>query len=153
MRAARGHRALCGALMPIKTSLSSSDPLSVAVDVSVIGVQEGANPRGSTLAALSKKLGPVVAKTLKREEFTGKRDQICDFPTNGLLKPARVVLVGLGNGGPLTEADVRLLAARGARHALGVRAASVAIELPAGVAGAERAAAEGAVLGAYRFTR
>ena len=74
---------------PSRFPLSSSDPLSVAADVSVIGVPEGALPRGGAIAALSKALGPVVAKTLKREEFTGKRDQILEFSTNGLLKTFR----------------------------------------------------------------
>ena len=61
--------------MPIKVSLSSTDVLSVPVDVAVIGVPEGASLRGGVLGQLSKALGPNVAKTLKREEFVGKRDR------------------------------------------------------------------------------
>ena len=37
--------------MPLKISLSSSDPLSVAADVVVIGVPEGVNPRAGALGA------------------------------------------------------------------------------------------------------
>jgi leucyl aminopeptidase len=139
--------------MPLKISLSSSDPLSVAADVSVVGVTEGALQRAGIISALSKKLGNTVQRTLKREEFTGKRDQVIDFPTNGMLRPVRVLLVGLGNQAPPTDSDVRLLAAKGARFALSVRASSVAITVPEGVEGAERAAAEGLVLGSYRFNR
>ena len=43
-------------------------------------------------------LGPVVARNIKRDEFTGKKDQVADFPTNGAAKPARVVVMGLGKG-------------------------------------------------------
>src|SRR5260221_12865228 len=102
--------------MSIKISLSSSDPLSAAADVTVIGIAESAKAgaqKGGALAALTKALGPVVARTLKREDFTGKKDQQVELVTNGALKTARVVLVGLGSG-PVTEAQVRTLAARGA---------------------------------------
>jgi leucyl aminopeptidase len=138
--------------MSIKLSLTAADPLSTAADVVVVGVPEGSSPKSGILAALGKALGPSVAKAVKREEFTGKKDQTLDFATNGAIKPGRVLLIGLGSG-PLTEADVRLLAAKGARCALGARASSAAVALPSGVAGAERAGAEGVVLGAYRFSR
>src|SRR4051794_6603876 len=101
--------------MPIKISLSSSDPLGVAADVVVIGVPEGVSPRAGVLSALGKALGPSVARAVKREEFTGKKDQTLELVTNGAIRPQRVVLFGLGNASQLTEADVRLLAARGAR--------------------------------------
>ena len=139
--------------MPIKISLTSTDSLSVAADLVVVGVREGALERAVAVDTLSKALGPIVGKTLKRDEFTGKKDQMVDFSTNGALKPARVLLLGLGSAETFTAADVRLLAAKGARFATGIRASSLVVELPAGVAGAERAAAEGVVLGAYRFTK
>ena len=137
--------------MSIKITLSSAAPLSAPVDVAVIGVAEGASPRSGILGELSKALGPVVQRTLKREDFTGKKDQLVELVTNGAVKPTRVVLLGLGSGA-ITEAQARALAARGARFAQSSRAASLLIELPA-VAGATRAAAEGVVLGAYRFTK
>jgi leucyl aminopeptidase len=60
--------------------------------------------------------------------------------------------MGLGSGTP-TESQVRTLAAKAARLAQNGRAESLAFELPPGVVGGERAAAEGVVLGAYRFTK
>jgi leucyl aminopeptidase len=139
--------------MSIKIALASSDPLSVAADVLVAGIPEGAVQSSSIIAELTKAIGTVVTRTLKRDEFSGKKDQTIDFSTNGATKPGRVLLVGLGGAGKLSDVDVRLLAAKGARFANGVRATSLAIDLPEGVQGAERAAAEGALLGAYRFTR
>jgi leucyl aminopeptidase len=137
--------------MPIKLSISSSDPLSTVADLAVVGVPEGAKVEEGFLAQLATALGPVVAKNLKRDEFTGKKDQVADFQTNGATKAARVVVMGLGKG-PISDADVRVLAAKAARFALTVKASSLTVHLPQ-VAGAERAGAEGAILGAYRFTR
>ncbi len=138
--------------MTLKLSLSTSDPLSAAADVAVIGVAEGASHKVGSLAALAKALGPVVQRTLKREEFSGKRDQVVEFATNGQLKPAKVLLMGLGSG-ELTEAQVRTMAAKAARAAQSMRASSLVLEVPSGLALAERAAAEGVVLGAYRFSK
>ena len=137
--------------MPIKLSISSSDPLSTVADLAVVGVPEGAKVDEGFLADLAKALGPVVAKNVKRDEFTGKKDQVVDFATNGAAKASRVVVMGLGKG-PLSDADVRVLAAKAARLALGSKATSLTVAIP-DVPGAERAAAEGAVLGSYRFTR
>jgi leucyl aminopeptidase len=138
--------------MPIKVNLASSDPLSVAADVVVLGVPEGASTGDGVLARLAEALGEGVARQVKRDDFTGKKDQLLDFQTHGALKPARVLLLGMGSG-KLTDIDYRVLAAKGARFANSVRAESIAIAVPATVDRAERAAAEGLVLGAYRFTR
>jgi leucyl aminopeptidase len=137
--------------MPIKLSITSSEPLSTVADIAVVGVLEGAKIEEGFLKALADALGPIVAKNIKRDEFTGKKDQVADFQTNGATKPGRVVVMGLGKG-PVTDVDVRLLAAKAARLAQSAKATSLAIQLP-DAPGAERAAAEGAMLGAYRFTR
>ncbi len=139
--------------MSIKLSLSSSEPLSVAADVLVLGVPEGSPMKEGALGDLAKALGPSMGKLVKRDEFTGKKDQTLEISTTGTdLKPGRILLIGLGNPALLTEIDVRLLGARAGRFALGAKASSLAIELPP-VTGAERAAAEGVILGSYRFTK
>ncbi|MBK8254620.1 MAG: leucyl aminopeptidase [Polyangiaceae bacterium] len=135
--------------MPLKLSISTSEPLSTVADIAVVGVTEGAKPDDGFLKDLAAALGPVVAHNLKRDEFTGKKDQVADFQTNGATKAARVVVMGLGKG-PLTASDVRVFAAKAARLAQGSKAGSMSLALP-NVPGAERAAAEGVVLGAYRF--
>ena len=101
--------------MPAKLSISSSDPLSLVSDLTVIGVPEGAKVEEGFLAQLSKALGPVVAKNLKRDEFTGKKDQVADFQTNGAVKPARIVVMGLGKG-PFTDGDDYAVDCRGPEH-------------------------------------
>jgi leucyl aminopeptidase len=137
--------------MPIKLSLSSTEPLSVAADVLVIGVPEGASAKEGLFGELTKRLGPAVAKILKREDFTGKKDQTVEIPCTDEVKPARLLLIGLGKE-LVGENEVRLLAAKAGRFAIGAKASSLALEVPA-VRGAERAAAEGVVLGSYRFTK
>jgi len=137
--------------MPIKLSLSSTEPLSITADVLVIGVPEGASAKEGILGEMTKRLGPTVAKILKREDFTGKKDQTVEIPCTDEVKPARLLLLGLGQE-PLGENEVRLLAAKAGRFAIGAKASSLALELPA-IRGAERAAAEGVVLGSYRFTK
>jgi len=137
--------------MSIKLSVVSQDPLRIDADVAVIGVPEGATTKEGILASLEKALGPVVSRLVKREDFTGKKDQTLDLQTNGALKPHRVLLMGLGKA-TVTDVEVRLLAAKGARLALSSKSESLTIALPEGVAHAARAAAEGAVLGAYRYT-
>jgi leucyl aminopeptidase len=93
----------------------------------------------------------VVARAVKREDFTGKKDQTLDLSTNDALPVGRVLLIGLGKTSPVSDVDVRLLAAKGARFALGAKAESLTIVVPDGVVQGVRAAAEGAVLGSYRF--
>lgn len=139
--------------MPIKLSLTMSDPFSIPADIAFIGIPEGTSEHEGVLAVLAATLGQIFSKALKRDEFTGKKDQVLDLPTGGLMKADRVVLFGLGKTSPLTEVEVRLLSAKGARFALGAKASSIVVVLPEGVQGAVRAAAEGAVLGSYRFTK
>ena len=68
------------------------------------------------------------------------------------VKPARLLLIGLGKE-PLGEVEVRLFAAKAGRFAASAKASSLALQVPASVSGGERAAAEGVVLGSYRFTK
>ena len=106
--------------MPIKIQVASSDPLSTAVDVLVLGVPEGSPSGEGVLAKLQESLGEAVPKQLKRDDFSGKKDQSVEFTTYERVKPARVLVVGLGKG-PHSDVDVRLLAAKGARFAPALR--------------------------------
>jgi len=139
--------------MSIKFSISASEPLNVAADILILGVSEGTSMKEGLFGELARELGPTMAKALKRDEFTGKKDQTLDLHTHGAIKAERVLLIGLGKPGALTAADVRLLAAKGARFATSNKAATLSLFVPENIAGGERAAAEGIVLGAYRFTK
>lgn len=136
--------------MSIQITLSATQPLQLAADVIVVGVAEGATTKSGVLAELAQALGGGVETALKRDEFTGKKDQTIELSTNGALKASKVLVLGLG-AADVGETDVRLFAAKAARFALGAHATSIGLALPG--SGFERAAAEGLVLGAYRFTR
>src|SRR5690242_9320096 len=90
-----------GDRMPLKLSLSSTDPLSVAADVAVIGVPEGASHSEGVLGALASALGRTFEKAVKRDEFTGKKDQVLDLSTSGALPADRVIVIGMGKASPL----------------------------------------------------
>jgi leucyl aminopeptidase len=142
--------------MALKITLTRSDPLQMAVDYVVVGVPEGTARKSAVLRSLKKAVGPLVSKLLNRHEFTGKRDQVVVVPTAGALKAAHVAVVGLGAAATLSSSGIRRMAAVAARRAGAARATSMALALPcdasgAPLEGAGRAAAEGVVLGAYRF--
>lgn len=137
--------------MSLKILLSTSDPLGIVADLAHVPVAEGASVKSGVLATLAAALGPIVQKVVKREEFTGKKDQSLDFVSNGQLKVARVHLTGLGSAAP-TPAAIRVAAAKAARGAQNSKVHSMVFVVPE-VAGGLRAAAEGVVLGAYRFSK
>ncbi len=139
--------------MPIKFSLSSAAPLGATADVLVFGVPEGTSLKDGVFAELAAELGPTMASALKREEFTGKKDQSLDLAAHGAIKAGRVLLLGMGKPNSLADTDVRLLAVKAARFANSNKAGSLALVLPGSIDRAVRAAAEGIVLGAYRFTK
>jgi leucyl aminopeptidase len=138
--------------MGLRITISATNPLQLSADVVAIGVPQGPR-RTAPLKELTDAVGPSVNRAIKRGEFTGKLGQVCEIATAGKVKPAVVLLIGLGDPAELTPAAIRRLAAKTARHASSNRSASVGFMLPDAVEGAERAAAEGLVLGAYRFER
>jgi leucyl aminopeptidase len=135
--------------MSLKITVSGADPLALSVDAVAIGVAKGVKKTGA-LKTLISKLGTVVSKAIRRSEFKGKKGQICEVPTGGKLKPGTVYLIGLGDLDELGTSCLRRLAAMAARRAGNSRNTSLGFELP-DIEGAERYAAEGAVLGAYRY--
>ncbi len=131
--------------MTLHVSISSSSPTEIACDLLVIGVAEGEAP-----GALAEALGAPLARAAKREEFTGKKDQTLEFSPHGIIPAERVLFVGLGKTA-VGDVEARLLAARAARTAQSGKVKSLALVLPA--SGHERVAAEGVVLGSYRFSK
>ncbi len=135
--------------MPFKISLSTSKLLASPVDLAVFGVPENFGPKAlSRLQPIQK----AVAAAVKRSEFKGKKEQCLELTGGGRIRPAQILVLGLGKG-QLTEADVRAHAARAARYAASTHAQTLAIELPVDAEKFVRAAAEGLILGDYRFSK
>jgi leucyl aminopeptidase len=95
----------------------------------------------------------VTELALSAGDFSGKEGETALLYAD--LAAPRLLLVGLGDRSSFTLDKVRRAAATAARRAraLGVREAAFALPSLESVEGAARAAAEGATLGLYRFTR
>ncbi|HSE93192.1 MAG TPA: leucyl aminopeptidase [Methylomirabilota bacterium] len=130
--------------------------VEVEADALVVGVPTDAGALPSRLAALDKRAGGQIKAVLDAERFQGKVGQVTHVYTAGRLGVARVVVVGLGDGGDGTPESARRAAASGLRRARDLGARSVAIELlgdrlPARARA--HAVVEGGILGAYAFDR
>ena len=138
-------------------SLSDKDLKSVKADALVIGVGRGAD--GPVLAEgspLPRALRSQLVDVLSGLGVTGATDQVVKVPAGKDLDAAVLVLTGLG-AVPTGKArgydhEVLRRAAGAATRAL-AGTGSVALSLPTADADGVAAVAEGALLGAYSFTR
>ena len=141
-------------------SLSSSSAGSAKVDAVVIGVAKG--PKGLVLAPGSETVAKAVGKgllpALTGLGATGKAEQVVRLATLGATTAPVVVAVGLGDvpaKGTSYDTEVLRRATGAAARALAgsgkvaVTLAAVGPDVPLQV----RAVAEGALLGAYAFSR
>ena len=105
------------------------------------------------LDALDKELGGAISGQARREEFTAKLGAAVTVNTLGKTHAKTVIVYGLGDAHHVKPAALRTMGARAARSANGEKAKTLAIVAPDGEKLTLRSLAEGAVLGAYRFTR
>ncbi|MCL2779798.1 MAG: leucyl aminopeptidase [Polyangiaceae bacterium] len=143
--------------MSLKISVRSALPSHQKGDIIVVGVVAGdADSKKRDRPMLDdfdRTLGGALDRLLKKEEFTGKKDQQVSIALSGRIKADRLVVIGLGDMEKLGVADVRTFAAKAARAANGDKARRLVLGLPAGLESHLRAIAEGLELGAYRFTK
>jgi leucyl aminopeptidase len=102
-------------------------------------------------------IASVAEPALSGGDFSGKEGETVLLYVNGDLASPRLLLVGLGDRPHFTLERLRRIAANVAKRtrSLEVSEAAFALPSPEGVdiEGSARAAAEGAALGLYRFTR
>jgi len=133
---------------------------ALALPVFEEDLRRGTGPIGS-LDAL---LGGALLRAARAERFEAKAGQELQLPTLGRAPAGRILLLGLGKRAealPRLARDgfepLRMAAGCAGRAAAKAGARSLAVALTDGasadVAGAARAAAEGALLGAYAFLR
>ncbi len=137
----------------------AGDITASAADVLVVNLFEGVKtPRGGT-GAVDKALGGAISQLIKLGDIRGKSGEFTMIHTLGTLAAPRVVVAGLGKQSEFDIDAVRNLSANLARYLRKPGIKSVAtICHGAGIAGLHpeacaQAIAEGATLGAYRFTR
>ena len=122
----------------VTISLSRLAPAAVRNDVLVIGIRDPKSDTG--FAAARQATG-----------FTGEPDQIVTFPAGDLARARLVVAVAVPQQ-PTAE-QLRRLAGAGVRTAVGAKATTIALAFEPADADEVQAIAEGALLGAYAFTR
>ncbi len=133
----------------MKVTLSTDALPKVRADLLALGVRAGGLSSDKTLKAFDKSLGGALVAAAKLEDFSGKSGEVLKVAlSRGGAK--NVLLVGLGDGA-FGEKEARAFAARasGASAKYGV----IAIALPSDEDPILRAATEGALTGAYRYTR
>jgi leucyl aminopeptidase len=133
----------------VRIGVRVAAPEEVDADLLAVGIRSGEGPP----EVLSGAAQPAVSS----EDFTGKRGQTSLLYAGDDLAARRLLLVGLGDRSSFTSERLRGTAASVARRARTLKARSVAFALPtpegSDVRGAARAAAEGTVLGLYRFEK
>ncbi len=137
--------------MPL--TLTSKDPTRLAADALVVATastDDGVVLVGAdTLPAALRNQILRAAVTLG---ITGAADEVCKVPSAGELAAPVLVLTGLGARADHYSPETLRRAAGAATRAL-AGAASVAVALPAGDVERLAAVTEGALLGAYAYTR
>jgi leucyl aminopeptidase len=142
----------------MKISLRTGQPLDVTADVVValVPTLPTAKKKGALagpLAAFDQAFQGELAKLITTEDFTSKKDQQLAVAPLGRIKAKKFVAYGLGAQDAVTANDVRTAFAKIARLANSDKAKSVVVVIPEALHGHLRALAEGAELGAYRFTK
>jgi leucyl aminopeptidase len=133
-------------------SLSAKDPATVKADAVVVGVSSSpAGPRLAGSGALPTALRRNLAGSLTPLGVTGRADEVVRVPSAGSLKAGIVVLTGLGESAAPSPETLRRAAGAATRSLAGT--ATVAFALPADDVPTLAAIAEGALLGAYDFSR
>jgi len=136
---------------PLKLALTDADPATVDADAVIIGTVQA--PGGVALApgaeAIDSAFGGGLLELLKLLGATGRSDEVIKAPTGGSLAAPVVVATGLGRLDDEVSAELTRRASGAATRSLcGIRrAVSTLSAMDLG------AAAEGAALGAYQFTR
>nr|WP_269205103.1 leucyl aminopeptidase [Motilibacter aurantiacus] len=141
--------------------MTSSSPAGLRVDAVVVATLQG--PRGPVLAEgaeeVDKALGGRLARTLSALGATGATGEAVKVPGGDGVTAPVVLAVGLGPAPARRRGEATTYAAETLRRAAGGAARAlagtrrVALALPAPDAAAAAAVAEGALLGAYSFTR
>ncbi|MBX3184678.1 MAG: leucyl aminopeptidase [Polyangiaceae bacterium] len=140
--------------MAPKIQLSSGEPLAAERAVVAVGVVQGALQKHKVLQGLDQALGGSLFAEAASSDFSGAADAQVEVQGTGRISARRVLLIGLGPKRSLDAARLRSFAAVAARAASQLSAPGLTLVLPEKTSGeALRAVAEGAVLGAYRFTK
>ncbi len=139
--------------------VEAGDITKSAADVLVVNLFEGVTAPAGGTGAVDKALDDAISQLIKLGDIRGKSGELTMIHALGKLAAPRVVVAGLGKQAEFDIDAVRNLSANLARYLRKPGIKTVAtICHGAGIAGLDatacaQAIAEGATLGAYRFTR
>lgn len=129
------------------------------LDAVIVNLFQGVKSPAGATGAIDRALDGAISELIADGEITGKRGETTLIHTLGKIPPKRVLVAGLGDPAAFDLAAVRAVSADAARRlrAAGVKSAAT-IAHGAGIGGlnpadAAQAAAEGAILGLYRFDK
>jgi leucyl aminopeptidase len=136
-------------------SLTLTSRAPATLDVEVVVVALASSPTGVTVlddGTLPAELSNRLTSSARTLGLTGELDSLVRIPSGDLLAAPVLALVGVGErDGPLPLEVLRRAAGAATRQLGGAR--SVGLALPAREVAQVAAVAEGALLGAYAFTR
>jgi len=134
----------------------SGSPFEVETDLLVVCVP-GNPARDPIFKAANDELDGLLGSLAKDERFVGKLGQSLATHTSGALKAKRLLVLGAGDKRRFKLPELRNLAARAVKHAEARGARRVCFVAPttarSSIARAAQFAAEGALLGAYKFDK
>jgi leucyl aminopeptidase len=135
----------------IKLVDASAAPAAVPVIVGAFARSGSAGPElDSAAESIDKALQGRLGAALRASGASGKADEVTKIPTLGLAAFPLVVVAGLGKKGDAADGEqVR----RGAGAALRAISGHARVHIALGTDAVAPAVAEGALLGAYRFTQ
>ncbi|HEX7480358.1 MAG TPA: leucyl aminopeptidase [Polyangiales bacterium] len=134
----------------MKISLVNDAVQTLTTDWLVVGVSGKKPAQDPIVQKLDRAMGGALAAQIKEESFEAKQGKTLSVQGRGRIKAKHVLLVGLGDA-PVSEATARLLGVKAGRAAMS--SSQLAVVAPSAEPGHLRALSEGAVTGAYRYTR
>ncbi len=140
----------------MRITRSTTLPHEVKADTLIVGVFEGSEI--TPLSKMDALLGGHLSVHVKEEEFKAKEGATLRIHTHGKLPYRTLVVLGLGDRKGFTLRRLRSATARASKLASASKAGTLALWLPfdkatAKIGEAIQAAAEGLLLGSYRYDR
>ena len=133
------------------TALRPAELATRVAGLLAVGVHEGVPRRGTPAAELDVASKGALKALLASGDFAGRAGEMAMLYPGG-VKAKRVLVVGLGPAGELSERAAFNAAATASRRARDAAAGTLALALPAATDTTMRAIGEGVVLGHHRHT-
>ena len=143
----------------MKVTVVTGDIAKTASDAIIVNLFEGAKTPSGATAAVDKALGGIISKMIKSGEIKGKQGEMTLIRTMGKIKPAKVLVAGLGKKDDLNPNVIRSVVAEACRYLRRTQVKEIdTIVHGAGEKGfaadaSAQAITEGAMLGLYTFRK